>query len=165
MTPQDDTSLAKVGMIGLAVMGANLALNIERNGFPIAVYNREAQKVDEFLAQNPGKKIIGAHSIEELVARLERPRKIILLIKAGSPVDMVIDQLKPHLTRGDIIIDGGNSKFRRHRKARARAEERRDILHRVGRLRRRVGRALGAFAYAGRGPARPTSRYARCGKP
>ncbi len=111
MTPQDDTSLAKVGMIGLAVMGANLALNIERHGFPIAVYNRETQKVDEFIAQNPGKKIIGAHSIEELVARLERPRKIILLIKAGSPVDMVIDQLKPHLTRGDIIIDGGNSKF------------------------------------------------------
>jgi 6-phosphogluconate dehydrogenase len=111
MTAQDETGLAKIAMIGLGVMGENLALNIERNGFPIAVYNRDTEKVDEFLASNPGKRIIGAHSIEELVSKLERPRKIIMLIKAGKPVDMVIDQLKPHLEAGDIIIDGGNSKF------------------------------------------------------
>ena len=111
MTAQTKPELATIGMIGLAVMGENLALNIARNGFPIAVYNRDTDKVDDFVQRAEGKPVIGAHSIEEFVNSLERPRKIILLIKAGNPVDQVIAQLKPLLEKGDIIIDGGNSYF------------------------------------------------------
>ncbi|MGH9843178.1 MAG: NADP-dependent phosphogluconate dehydrogenase [Blastocatellia bacterium] len=102
---------AKIGMVGLAVMGENLALNIARNGFPIAVFNRDTTKVDKFLERAEGQQVIGAYSIEEFVQALERPRKIILLVKAGKPVDDVIAQLKPLLAAGDIIIDGGNSFF------------------------------------------------------
>jgi 6-phosphogluconate dehydrogenase len=98
-------------MIGLAVMGENLALNIARNGFPITVYNRETNKVDKFIERAADGPVIGTYTIEELVSKLERPRKIILLIKAGNPVDQVIGQLKPILDKGDIIIDGGNSYF------------------------------------------------------
>jgi 6-phosphogluconate dehydrogenase len=103
------SQLAEVGMIGLAVMGENLAMNIARNGFPIAVFNRDTTKVDNFLKRAEGKQVIGAHSIEEFVNSLERPRKIILLVKAGGPVDAVLSQLKPLLSPGDIVIDGGNS--------------------------------------------------------
>ena len=103
---------AKIGLIGLGVMGQNLALNIERNGFPVAVYDREAPVLDAFLARQSGKQIIGAHSPEEFVRSLERPRKIILLVKAGQPVDWTIDLVKPFLDKGDIIIDGGNSNFK-----------------------------------------------------
>ena len=78
---------AKIGLIGLGVMGQNLALNIERNGYPIAVYDREAPVLDAFVAREAGKQIFGAHSPEEFVRSLERPRKIILLVKAGAPVD------------------------------------------------------------------------------
>jgi len=109
MTAQTKPELAKIGMIGLAVMGENLALNIARNKFPIAVYNRDTSKVDKFLQRAEGQQVIGAYSIEDFVNSLEKPRKIILLVKAGGPVDAVLDQLKPLLDQGDIVIDGGNS--------------------------------------------------------
>jgi 6-phosphogluconate dehydrogenase len=99
-------------MVGLAVMGENLALNIARNGYPIAVFNRDPAKVDKFLSRAEGKQVIGAYSIQDFVNSLETPRKIILLVKAGQPVDDVISQLKPYLDPGDIIIDGGNSWFK-----------------------------------------------------
>ncbi len=100
------------GVIGLAVMGENLALNIERNGFPIAVYNRSFDKTDQFVkGRAKGKKVVGAKSIPEFVASLEQPRRILAMVKAGKPVDDVIAELKPHLSPGDIIIDGGNSHY------------------------------------------------------
>ncbi len=111
MTAQTKPELAKIGMIGLAVMGENLALNIARNGFPIAVFNRDTSKVDKFLGRAEGKQVIGAYSIQDFVNSLEKPRKIILLVKAGGPVDAVLAQLKPLLDAGDIVIDGGNSFF------------------------------------------------------
>src|SRR6266705_1476382 len=110
-TPEQSTKTAKIGMIGLAVMGENLAMNIERNGFPIAVFNRDPAKVDNFVARAQGKQVIHTKSPEEFVRSLERPRKAILLVKAGDPVDWTIDQIKPFMERGDIIIDGGNSYF------------------------------------------------------
>lgn len=104
--------LADIGLIGLAVMGENLVLNMERNGFTVAVYNRTVEKVDKFLeGRGNGKNFIGAHSIEELVKSLKRPRKVMMLVKAGKPVDDFIDQILPYLEKGDIIIDGGNSHF------------------------------------------------------
>jgi len=101
-----------IGLIGLAVMGENLVLNMERNGFKVAVYNRTVKKVEDFVnGRAKGKHIKGCYTIEELVASLDRPRKIMLLVKAGKPVDEFIDVLIPHLDRGDLIIDGGNSHF------------------------------------------------------
>ncbi|VDC01868.1 unnamed protein product [Peniophora sp. CBMAI 1063] len=101
-----------IGLIGLAVMGQNLILNMNDKGFNVVAYNRTTSKVDAFLANEAkGTNIQGAHSIEELVAKLKRPRKIILLVKAGSAVDAFIEQLTPHLEKGDIIIDGGNSHY------------------------------------------------------
>ena len=101
-----------IGLIGLAVMGENLVLNMESHGFQVAVFNRTTSKVDRFLdARAKGKNIVGCHSIEELVANLERPRKVFLLVKAGAAVDALIDAIIPHLEPGDIIIDGGNSHF------------------------------------------------------
>jgi 6-phosphogluconate dehydrogenase len=111
MQAKTGAKTAKIGMVGLAVMGENLALNIARNGFPIAVFNRDPKKVDKFLKRAEGREVIGTYSIEEFVNSLEAPRKIILLVKAGKPVDDVIAQLKPLLSPGDIIIDGGNSFF------------------------------------------------------
>jgi 6-phosphogluconate dehydrogenase len=103
---------ADIGLIGLAVMGENLVLNMERNGFTVAVYNRTVEKVDKFLqGRGKGKNFIGAHSVEEFIASLERPRKVMMLVKAGKPVDDFIELLLPHLEEGDIIIDGGNSHF------------------------------------------------------
>lgn len=103
---------ADIGLIGLAVMGENLVLNMERNGFTVAVYNRTTEKVDNFInGRGKGKNIIGCHSIEKLVSSLETPRKIMLMVKAGKPVDDFIELLIPHLEKGDIIIDGGNSHF------------------------------------------------------
>jgi 6-phosphogluconate dehydrogenase len=100
------------GVIGLAVMGENLALNVERNGFPISVYNRSREKTDEFMANRAGGKNVQAtYSLEEFVQSLERPRKILIMVKAGAPVDAVIEQLKPLLDEGDILIDGGNSLY------------------------------------------------------
>jgi len=104
--------LADIGLIGLAVMGENLVLNMESKGFTVAVFNRTVAKVDKFLnGRGAGKNFIGAHSIEELCASLERPRKVMMLVKAGQPVDDFIELLLPHLEAGDIIIDGGNSHF------------------------------------------------------
>src|SRR5262245_45478262 len=104
-------SEAQVGLIGLAVMGENLALNIEEKGFPIAVFNRTVARVDEFLARNPGKRLVGTHSIEELVRAVKPPRRIIVMVKAGPPVDEQMALLRPHLERGDIVVDAGNSWF------------------------------------------------------
>ena len=100
------------GVIGLAVMGENLALNVESRGFPVAVYNRTSAKTEQFMAERAkNKDVKAAYSLEEFVQVLERPRKILVMVKAGKPVDAVIDQLKPLLERGDMIIDGGNSLY------------------------------------------------------
>lgn len=100
------------GVIGLAVMGENLALNVESRGFPIAVYNRTASKTQEFMSERgQGKDILPAYSLEEFVSLLDRPRKILVMVKAGKPVDAVIQELKPLLQEGDMIIDGGNSLY------------------------------------------------------
>jgi 6-phosphogluconate dehydrogenase len=106
------TTDSKIGLIGLGVMGQNLALNIERNGFPLSVYEREHPVLETFIARETGKQIFGAPSPEEFVRSLEAPRKIILLVKAGPPVDWTINLIKPFLDKGDIIIDGGNSHFK-----------------------------------------------------
>ncbi len=103
---------ADIGLIGLAVMGENLVLNVESRGFTVAVFNRTVEKVDHFTAgRAKGKNIIGTHSIEELVASLKTPRKVMLMVKAGKPVDEFIELLVPHLEKGDIVIDGGNSHY------------------------------------------------------
>ena len=105
-------SKADIGLIGLAVMGQNLVLNMADHGFTVAVYNRTVSKVDEFInGSAKGMSIIGAHSIEELVSQLKRPRRVMMLVKAGDAVDQFIEQLLPHLEPGDIIIDGGNSNY------------------------------------------------------
>ena len=106
------TKKADIGLVGLAVMGENLVLNMERNGFTVALFNRHTEKVDAFVGgRGAGKKFIGCHSIEELCANLEAPRRIMLMIKAGKPVDEMIAQIVPFLSSGDILIDGGNSFF------------------------------------------------------
>jgi 6-phosphogluconate dehydrogenase len=103
---------ADIGLIGLAVMGQNLVLNMNDHGFTVAVFNRTVSKVDDFLnTEAKGTKVIGAHSIEEFVAKLKKPRRVMLMVKAGAPVDEFIEHLLPHLEKGDIIIDGGNSLF------------------------------------------------------
>ena len=103
---------ADIGLIGLAVMGENLVLNMESKGFTVAVFNRTVSKVDDFTnGRANGKNIIGCHSIEELVSNLQSPKKVMMLVKAGKAVDDFIDMLIPHLEPGDIIIDGGNSHF------------------------------------------------------
>ncbi|HEY62364.1 MAG: decarboxylating NADP(+)-dependent phosphogluconate dehydrogenase [Anaerolineales bacterium] len=101
-----------IGLIGLAVMGQNLVLNMDDHGFKVAVFNRTVSKVDRFLnGEAKGTNVVGTHSIEELVSVLKRPRRVMLMVKAGSPVDVFIDKLLPYLETGDIIIDGGNSNF------------------------------------------------------
>ncbi|SCU98540.1 LAMI_0F15170g1_1 [Lachancea mirantina] len=101
-----------IGLIGLAVMGQNLILNAADHGYTVVAYNRTVSKVDHFMANEAkGKSIIGAHSVKELIENLKRPRRIILLVKAGPAVDAFIEQLLPYLDKGDIIIDGGNSHF------------------------------------------------------
>ena len=101
-----------IGLIGLAVMGENLVLNMESHGFSVAVFNRTTSKVDAFMEDRAkGKNIKGCHSIEELTKSLKTPRKVMMLVKAGKPVDEFIDMIVPHLDKGDIIIDGGNSHF------------------------------------------------------
>lgn len=103
---------ADIGLIGLAVMGQNLVLNMNDHGYTVAVFNRTTSKVDDFM-EGPAKgtQVIGTHSIEDFVKQLKRPRKIMLMVKAGEPVDEFIDQVLPFLEKGDIIIDGGNSHF------------------------------------------------------
>ncbi len=105
-------SQADIAVVGLAVMGENLILNMESKGFTVACYNRTVEKVDNFMdGRAKGKNIIGCHSVEEMVQSLKAPRKVMVMVKAGKPVDMFIDQVLPHLEDGDIIIDGGNSHF------------------------------------------------------
>ncbi|MEN8128251.1 MAG: decarboxylating NADP(+)-dependent phosphogluconate dehydrogenase [Planctomycetota bacterium] len=105
-------SKADIAVVGLAVMGENLILNMESKGFTVACFNRTVSKVDDFMnGRAKGKNIIGCHSVEEMVANLKTPRKVMVMVKAGKPVDMFIDQVLPHLEDGDIIIDGGNSHF------------------------------------------------------
>lgn len=101
----------QIGVIGLAVMGKNLALNIESRGFSVSVYNRSRQKTDELVNEAEGRNIVGTYSVEEFVNSLEMPRKIIIMVKAGKPVDDTIEQLKPYISKGDILIDAGNSFF------------------------------------------------------
>ena len=101
-----------IGLIGLAVMGENLVMNMESKGFTVSVYNRTVDKVEKFVnGRAKGKNILGAHSLEDLVSQLKKPRKVMLMVKAGKPVDTFIDLLIPLLEQGDIIIDGGNSEF------------------------------------------------------
>lgn len=101
-----------IGLVGLAVMGENLILNMESKGFTVTAYNRTVEKVDAFMeGRAKGKNIIGARSVEELVSSLKKPRKIMLMVKAGKPVDATIESIIPHLEKGDIIIDGGNSNY------------------------------------------------------
>jgi 6-phosphogluconate dehydrogenase len=105
-------SKQQIGVIGLAVMGKNLALNIESRGYSVSVYNRSPEKTDEFLENEAkGKQFAGAKSIEEFVSTLEKPRKILLMVKAGAATDATIASLKPFLEKGDILIDGGNTLF------------------------------------------------------
>ena len=103
---------ADIGLIGLAVMGENLALNMESKGFTVAVFNRTTSRVTEFIeGRAKGKHFIGTYSIQELADNLEKPRKVMMMVKAGAPVDALIEQLLAVLEPGDIIIDGGNSHF------------------------------------------------------
>lgn len=103
---------ADIGLIGLAVMGENLVLNMASNGYQVAVYNRTTSKVDNFIAgRAAGKSIEGTHSLEELCSKLKRPRRVMIMVKAGAAVDKVIEGLLPFLEEGDIVIDGGNSEF------------------------------------------------------
>jgi 6-phosphogluconate dehydrogenase len=102
---------ADFGMIGLAVMGENLALNIEEHGSTVAVWNLEREKVDQFTSAHRGKRFVGETELTELVRALERPRRIMMMIKAGKPVDMTLEALRPLLDQGDVVIDGGNSWF------------------------------------------------------
>lgn len=105
-------AVADIGLIGLAVMGQNLILNMNDKGYTVCAYNRTTSKVDDFLNNEAkGTNVVGAHSVEEFVAKLKRPRKMIILVKAGPAVDAFIDTLVPHLEQGDIIIDGGNSHY------------------------------------------------------
>ena len=101
-----------IGLIGLAVMGQNLVLNMNDHGFKVAVFNRTVSKVDDFLANEAkGTQVVGGHSIEEFIALLKRPRRVMLMVKAGDTVDQMIDHILPYLEAGDIVIDGGNSLF------------------------------------------------------
>ncbi|EDW21082.1 NADP-dependent phosphogluconate dehydrogenase [Bacillus sp. FSL W8-0645] len=105
-------SKQQIGVVGLAVMGKNLALNIESRGFSVSVYNRSSSKTEEFLQESKGKNVVGTYSIEEFVQSLETPRKILLMVKAGAATDATIQSLLPHLEKGDILIDGGNTYYK-----------------------------------------------------
>lgn len=102
----------QIGVIGMGVMGKNLALNIERNGYTVSIYNRTTSKTEEVLREHPDKKLVPAHTIEEFVNSLEKPRRILLMVKAGEATDKTIQSLLPKLEKGDILIDGGNTFFR-----------------------------------------------------
>ena len=105
-------SKQQIGVIGLAVMGKNLAMNIESRGYSVAVYNRTASRTEDFLKNEAkGRNFVGTYSIEEFVNSLEKPRKILLMVQAGSATDATIASLQPYLDKGDILIDGGNTLF------------------------------------------------------
>lgn len=105
-------SKQQIGVVGMAVMGRNLALNIESRGYTVSVFNRSREKTEEVIAENPGKKLVPYYTVQEFVESLETPRRILLMVKAGAGTDNAIDSLKPYLDKGDIIIDGGNTFFR-----------------------------------------------------
>ncbi len=106
------TETCDIGLIGLAVMGQNLVLNMNDHGYRVAVFNRTVSKVDDFINNEAkGTQVVGAHSIEELTAALKKPRRVMLMVKAGDTVDQMIEDILPHLEAGDIIIDGGNSHY------------------------------------------------------
>ncbi|GGE30959.1 6-phosphogluconate dehydrogenase, decarboxylating [Pullulanibacillus camelliae] len=105
-------SQQQIGVVGMAVMGKNLALNIESRGYSVSIFNRTSSKTDEVIQENPGKNLVPTYSIEEFVASLEKPRRIMLMVKAGMPTDKTIQSLLPHLDKGDILIDGGNTFFK-----------------------------------------------------
>jgi len=119
------TANCDIGLIGLAVMGQNLVLNMNDHGYRVAVFNRTVSKVDEFLSNEAkGTPIVGAHSIPELTSTLKTPRRVMLMVKAGETVDQMIDAVVPHLQKGDIVIDGGNSLYTdSNRRTRALAEK------------------------------------------
>src|SRR5260370_8107435 len=121
---------ANFGVIGLAVMGRNLALNIEEHGFKVAVWNLEAPATDKCGTDTRGKKLTGTKTLAELVSSLERRRRILMMIMAGKPVDEVLGQLKPILAPGDVVIDGGNTHFAETR--RREEDMRKSGLHFVG---------------------------------
>src|SRR5215510_7348310 len=102
---------AQFGMIGLGVMGRNLALNVEEHGFAVAVWNLEPDWIDNFIGENELKSLVGTKTLEDFVASLERPRRVMMMIKAGAPVDSIVERLRNLLDEGDILIDGGNSFF------------------------------------------------------
>src|SRR5207253_3942278 len=103
---------ADLGLIGLAVMGENLVLNVESRGYTVAVFNRTTSRVDDFVnGRAKGKKIVGSHSLKELVAALKKPRKVMIMVKAGAAVDAVIAEVAPLLEKGDVLIDGGNTHY------------------------------------------------------
>ncbi len=102
-------SKQQIGVVGMAVMGRNLALNIESRGYTVSVFNRSREKTEEVIAENPGKKLVPHYTVKEFVESLETPRRILLMVKAGAGTDSAIDSLKPYLDKGDIIIDGGNT--------------------------------------------------------
>ncbi|WP_269533240.1 NADP-dependent phosphogluconate dehydrogenase [Chitinimonas sp. BJYL2] len=104
-------SKQSIGVIGMAVMGRNLALNIESRGHAVSIYNRSPDKTDEVMAENPGRRLVPFHTLESFVDSLEKPRRILLMVQAGSPTDATIEQLKALLEKGDIIIDGGNTLY------------------------------------------------------
>ena len=101
-----------IGLIGLAVMGQNLVLNMNDHGYKVAVFNRTVSKVDDFIQHEAaGTQVVGTHTIEELIGALKHPRRVMMMVKAGDTVDQVIEELVPHLEKGDIVIDGGNSHY------------------------------------------------------
>jgi len=102
----------QIGVVGMAVMGRNIALNIESRGYSVSLYNRTGSKTTEVLEQSPGKNLVGTYTVEEFVNSLESPRKILLMVQAGRGTDATIDALLPHLDKGDIVIDGGNTFFK-----------------------------------------------------
>lgn len=104
-------SKQQIGVVGMAVMGRNLALNIESRGYTVSVFNRSREKTEEVIAENPCKKLVPYYTVQEFVESLETPRRILLMVKAGAGTDSAIDSLKPYLDKGDIIIDGGNTFF------------------------------------------------------
>jgi len=111
VSAKKDLEQAQFGLMGLGVMGENLALNVEEHGFPVAVWNRTTRTMERFVSEQRGKRFIGAETIEKFVEALERPRRIFMLVKAGQAVDDLIGKLRPLLSEGDVLIDGGNSYF------------------------------------------------------
>ncbi len=105
-------SKQQIGVVGMAVMGRNLALNIESRGYTVSVFNRSREKTDEVIAENQGKKLAPFYTVEEFVDSLEKPRRILLMVQAGEATDKTIASLTPHLDKGDILIDGGNTFYK-----------------------------------------------------